>query len=103
LARVTPTVFPISAGFRPGSFVCTSATRSARNGATRNIGVRAIARQRSTESRDAANGMILTVAAMWPGATGSKAATVDSVIDSSIALKAFTASASTTRRPARSG
>ena len=65
---VTATVLSSSAGFMAASSVWINATLRGRNGWKDSTGFwRAIARQASSAARFTANGMILTVAAIWSG------------------------------------
>ena len=88
----------------PGSRVWIRPTVRALSVARRSIGPpsSAISTQRSTTARDAAKGITLTVATIWPASTRAWGATVPSVMASSRRLSRSTRASSITARPCAS-
>ena len=88
----------------PGSRVWIKPTVRACSGARHSIGPlsSAISTQRSTTARDAAKGITLTVATIWPASTRAWGATVPSVMASSRRLSRSTRASSITARPCAS-
>ena len=99
-SRVIRTVLSSTLAATLGSSVWISRARQGRNGATRSSGPSpSAARQRSSSAAEIANGMILTVATIWPGSTTACSGRVASVTASSIRLNRSTRSRSTTSSP----